>query len=404
MEVNAWRRTFIILWAGQAVSLLTSSILQMSIVWHITRETQSAAILSLATLCGYLPQAVLGPFIGALIDRYNRKTVMLLADTSIALVGLLLAAAGAVGDIPLWLIFVALFLRSIGSAFHYPSLQAVTPTIVPGDKLTKYAGYARSFESLSMIISPALAAILYSIWPLETIILLDVGGAIFAVGILFFVRLPHQERVVKKLSVRHVWAEVKEGLHVLRGKDGLLTLMVIGALYAVIYFPIGTFYPLITLTHFGGSIGDSGLVETLYSIGMLAGSFLLGIIGGKLNKLGAIAGSIGLYGICLLISGLLPPYALYVFAVLTVIKGITSPFFFGVETAIYQSQIEEQYLGRVLSLSSSISMVAMPVGMLLAGSLTEIIGVNIWFAISGVMAIILSLVAVSIHSLRRCCK
>ncbi len=257
--MQSWRRTFITIWSGQSISILTSSVLQMAIVWYITQRTGSAALLSLATLIGFLPQALLGLFIGVYIDRYNRKTVMILSDIFIALAGMVLVVAGLLGEIPLWLIYVVLFFRSIGAAFHTPALQAVTPSIVPKDQLTQYAGFAQGFKSLSMVISPALAALLFSIWELHVIILLDVMGVVLAVGILSLVKIPNTARE-KPCCRSQVFQEAKEGFWALRREPGLLELLVISCLYAFIYFPIGTLYPLITMTWFGGGVAESGIV------------------------------------------------------------------------------------------------------------------------------------------------
>lgn len=393
--MKSWRRTFITIWSGQAISILTSSVLQMAIVWYITQKTQSAALLSLATLIGFLPQALLGLFIGVYIDRYNRKTVMILSDILIALAGMVLVVAGMFGEIPIWLIYVVLFFRSIGAAFHTPALQAVTPSIVPKDQLTQYAGFAQGFKSLSMVISPALAALLFSIWELNIIILLDVIGALLAVGILSLVHIPNaiQEKPCCRLQI---FQEAKEGFRALRREPGLLQLLVISCLYAFIYFPIGTLYPLITMTWFGGGVAESGTVEIVFSLGMLAGSFLLGIVGGKISQIKAVLLSIGTYGACVLITGLLPATGLPLFVGLSLIMGMTSPFFHGVQTAIYQTRIEQKYLGRVLSFTSSIGLIAMPMGLILSGTFADVIGVNRWFAVSGALTLLLFIVGARI--------
>lgn len=398
-----WRRTFITIWSGQAISILTSSVLQMAIVWYITQETGSAALLSFATLIGYLPQALLGMFIGVYIDRYNRKTVMILSDIGIALAGMVLVISGMFGKIPIWLIFVVLFIRSIGSAFHTPALQAVTPSIVPRDQLTRYAGFAQGFKSLSMVISPALAAFLFSIWDLNVIILLDVVGALLAVGILCIVKIPAANKE-KPCCRSQVFREAKEGFQVLRREPGLLALLIISVLYAFIYFPIGTLYPLITMTWFGGGVAESGTVEIIFSVGMLAGSFLLGIVGGKIHRMNAIVRSIGIYGACVLITGLLPPSDLWVFAGLSFIMGMANPFFNGVQTAIYQTRIKEEYLGRVLSLTSSIGLIAMPLGLILSGSFAGAIGVNRWFLLSGIAALVLAVASALLPSVQKACR
>lgn len=398
--MQSWRRTFLTIWIGQAISILTSSVLQMSIVWYITQETGSAALLSLSTLIGFLPQAVLGLFSGVFIDRYDRKRIMIFSDIGIALAGMVLVIWGFFGQIPIWLIFIVLFLRAIGSAFHSPSLNAITPLLVPQEQLTKYAGYSQGFKSFSMLVSPALAAVLFSIWELNVIILMDVIGALIAVGILCFVRIPKVQKN-PHAEKPHIIREAKEGIRILREEPGMLSLLVISILYAFIYFPIGTLYPHITMTYFGGSVSQSGFVEVVYSSGMLLGSFLLGIIGGKIRKMGAIVKSIFVYGTGVLIIGFLPPAGFPVFIVLSAVMGIANPFFQGVQVAIYQSRIKEEYLGRVLSLTSSLGMLAMPLGLILSGTFAGAVGVNIWFRILGVCAVLLAITASFLPAFRQ---
>lgn len=89
-KIRNWKQDFYTIWAGQAVSLITSGVLQMAIIWHLTNTTGSAMVLSMATLVGFLPQAVLGSAIGVLVDRWNRKMVMIGADVIIACAGLVL--------------------------------------------------------------------------------------------------------------------------------------------------------------------------------------------------------------------------------------------------------------------------------------------------------------------------
>lgn len=375
----------------------------MVIIWYLTEKTGSAAILSLATLVGFLPQAVLGPFIGVLIDRHNRKIIMILSDLFIAAVTLILVFTGFYGQLPVWLIMVVLFARSIGSAFHAPSLQAVTPLIVPKESLTRCAGVSQTFESVSLLLSPAVAAVLYGVWSINVIFLIDVAGALVGVFTLSITKIPS---LIKTEQTRapDIIKEVKEGLAVLRGERGMMGLLLIGALYAVIYMPIGTLYPLISMSYFGGTFIESGVVEVAFSAGALLGSVALGIWGGRIDKIGAIAKSIGGMGIGLVITGLLPPSGFKVFVVLAVIMGTTTPFYWGVQTAIYQLKIKPEYLGRVLSVSSSLAMVAMPLGLILSGAFAEVIGVEKWFLVSGILAVTLALVCAMLPSLRNCCK
>lgn len=403
LRTQNWKTKFTILWCGQAVSLLTSSILQMAIVWHLTQKTGSAAILSFATLIGFLPQAILGTFIGVYIDRYDRKRTMIVSDLSIAMLGLLLAFSGYFGEIPVWLIMTVLFFRSIGAAFHYPALQAITPAIVPKEHLMRYAGYSQSFESVSMILSPALAAVLYSVWNLTTIILLDVAGALVGVLALCLIQIPKQKREILSQQSPNVLRETADGLRVLHQVKGMTALLAVSTAYALVYFPIGTLYPLITIDYFGGGVAESGAVEVIFSAGSLLGSLLLGWIGNKISNIGAISKSIAVYGLGVMLTGLLPPNGLKLFMTLSIFMGISVPFYTGIQTAIFQMKIPEEYLGRIFSLSSSVSMVAMPLGLVLSGTFVDIIGVEKWFFYSGIFALALSAVAMFLPSLRHCC-
>lgn len=398
-----WKTKFTILWAGQAASLLTSSILQMSIVWYLTRKTGSATVLSMATLVGFLPQAILGPFIGVFIDRHDRKHTMILADLSIALLGLVLAASSLFGEIPIWLIMTVLCLRSVGAAFHYPALQAMTPSIVPKEELVRYAGYSQSFASISMIVSPALAAVLFSVWNLNAIILLDVAGALLAVLSLCFIRIASLQHQTGTQEKPHILREAMDGFRILRQTKGMLALVAVDAAYALVYFPIGTLYPLITMNYFGGGVAESGTVEVIFSVGTLLGSLLLGWLGDRISKIGAISKSMGFYGLGLILTGLLPPSGLKAFMLLSIAMGISIPFYHGIQTSIFQIKIEEEYLGRIFSLSSSVSMVAMPLGLVFSGTFADAAGLEKLFFGAGIFTVMLAVITVSLPSLRHCC-
>ena len=393
---------FAVLWSGQAASMLTSAVLQMAIVWYLTEKTGSAAVLSLATVMGFLPQAVLGIFIGALIDRYDRKKVLIYSDLFIALMGLVLFVVGLFGEIPIWLIMVVLFVRSVGSAFYSPSLNAVMPLIVPKEQLTRFAGYAQSFRSVSMLLSPALAAVLFSWWDLNVIVLLDVAGALLAVTAFCRVAIPKVTREQTQAKP-NLLLEVRQGLAALREQKGLVPLVVISAVYAALYSPIGTLFPHITMVYFGGTVAQSSAVEIVFACGMLAGSLLLGRIGWRIDKMRAISCSIALYGFSVLATGLLPPQGLRFFFVFAALIGLANPFFNGVQVAVLQTKVKEEYLGRVLSLTSSAGMLAMPLGLSLSGLFTDKIGVNHWYAGTGAVILVLAVVSRCIPSMRHCC-
>ena len=245
-KYNNWKLKFYTIWAGQAVSLITSAILQMAIIFYLTEKTGSAIVLSMASLVGFLPYAVFGPAIGVLVDRHDRKKIMIGADLIIAAAGAVLAIVALYMELPIWMVMVVLFIRSIGTAFHTPALNAVTPLLVPEEQLTKCAGYSQSLQSISYIVSPAVAALLYSVWELNAIIAIDVLGAVIASITVAIVRIPKLGDQVQSLKPNFI-REMKEGMAVLRQNKGLFALLLVGTLYMFVYMPINALYPLITI-------------------------------------------------------------------------------------------------------------------------------------------------------------
>ncbi|TWH56620.1 DHA3 family macrolide efflux protein-like MFS transporter [Desulfitobacterium sp. LBE] len=384
IKTEHWQRSFYTLWAGQAVSLITSAVLQMAIIWHLTEETGSAMVLSIATLVGFLPQAILGPFIGVLVDRYHRKYVMIGADLLIAAVGLMLALASLAVELPVWLIMVVLFLRSVGTAFHSPALNAVTPLLVPEDQLTKCAGYTQSIQSASYILGPALAALLYAVWDLNSIILVDVGGAVLASILTAFVFIPRLE-AGESAAQGNLMLEMKEGYSALRSNKGLFALLWVGALYMLFFMPINALFPLMSMKYFGGTTYHASLVEIVFAAGMLVGGLVLGVWGGFKNRVLSLAASILLMGVSLIVSGVLPVKGFAVFVLCSTLMGFSAPFYSGVQTALFQEKISPEYLGRVFALLGSVVSVAMPLGLVLSALFADTLGVNRWFLISGIL-------------------
>ncbi len=390
-ETLKWKRDFFTIWTGQAISLFTSAILQMAIIFYLTEKTGSAMVLSIASLVGFLPYAVFGPMIGVLVDRYDRKKIMIGADLIIAAAGAAMAIIALYMELPVWMVMIVLFIRSIGTAFHSPALSAVTPLLVPEDQLTRCAGYSQSLQSISYILSPAAAAFLYSVWKLNAIIAIDVLGAVIACITVALVRIPKLSLEEQSLE-RNFMKEMKEGLVVLKENKGLFALLLIGTLYMFFYMPINALYPLISMEYFAGTPMHISITEIAYASGMLVGGLLLGLLGSFKKRIVLITASIFMMGVSLTISGLLPSSGFAIFVVCCAIMGFSVPFYSGVQTALFQEKIKPEYLGRVFSLTGSIMSLAMPVGLILSGIFADRIGVNKWFLISGILIVGIAIV------------
>lgn len=399
-KYNNWKLKFYTIWAGQAVSLITSAILQMAIIFYLTEKTGSAMVLSMASLVGFLPYAVFGPAIGVLVDRHDRKKIMIGADLIIAAAGAVLAIVALYMELPIWMVMVVLFIRSIGTAFHTPALNAVTPLLVPEEQLTKCAGYSQSLQSISYIVSPAVAALLYSVWELNAIIAIDVLGAVIASITVAIVRIPKLGDQVQSLKPNFI-REMKEGMAVLRQNKGLFALLLVGTLYMFVYMPINALYPLITMEYFNGTPMHISITEIAYASGMLIGGLLLGLFGNYQKRILLITASIFMMGISLTISGLLPQSGFFIFVVCCAIMGLSVPFYSGVQTALFQEKIKPEYLGRVFSLTGSIMSLVMPIGLILSGFFADRIDVNHWFLLSGILIICIAIVCPMITEIRK---
>jgi DHA3 family macrolide efflux protein-like MFS transporter len=371
----------------------------MAIIWHLTNTTGSAMVLSLATMAGFLPQAILGTMIGVLVDRWNRKLVMIGADIIIAVAALALTILSLTMELPVWVALVVLFIRSIGTAFHFPALSAATPLLVPENQLTRCAGYSQSIQSVSYILSPAIAAFLYTQWGLNAAVALDIFGALAACVTIALVSIPKQ--TLTQTSQNHFFTELREGYHVARKNRPLFALIWIGAFYTFLYMPVNALFPLMSMEYFGGTTTHASGVEISFAAGMLLGGLLLGMWGGFKNRMTSILGSIAVMGAVLTLSGLLPPSGYLIFVLCCAFMGFSAPFYSGVQMALFQEQIPPEYLGRVFGLLGSIISLAMPLGLIVSGVFADQIGVHRWFALSGIGILTMALLAACLPQFRK---
>src|SRR4030042_661907 len=139
-------RRFFVMWGCQAPSLIGSALVQFALVWWLTIETESATVLAFAMMMAMLPQIVIGPFAGALVDRWNRRHVMIWADLSIALATAVLIVLFAADIQQVWHIYAILFVRSAGGAFQWPAMAASTTLMVPKKHLARVGGLNEAIQ------------------------------------------------------------------------------------------------------------------------------------------------------------------------------------------------------------------------------------------------------------------
>ncbi|MDM8299942.1 MFS transporter [Collinsella tanakaei] len=405
---RSWQAKLACVWGGELVSVLTSSILQMGFIWHITLATNSASMLSLASLAGFLPLALFGTFAGAIVDRLPLKRVLIGADLFIAAVSAVVALVSMTGALPVWVVIAALFFRAIGSAFHTPAFQTLTPLVAPAEHLTRLAGVTQAVQSGGYILGTAIAAVVYPLWGLTAMIALDVAGALFATAAVLAARLdvggsqaPAGEgRVGIAAQVRALMGETAAGYRVLRGYRGLFALLWCGFVFTLVFSPIAALFPLMTLDHFGGTTTDAATAEIVFSVGMIAGSALLASTGGFKNRALTVVAATALYGAATFVAGMLGAEGYLLFLAMSFLMGLSSPFYSGPQTALMQEKIPPEYLGRVFGLYGAIMSWAMPVGLAVSSLFADAVGAPAWFAGAGVAMAVLAVATWAIPSIR----
>ena len=379
--MNNWKRVFAIIWGGQFFSILTSSLVNFAIVIWLSLETGSAEILAWATIAALLPQAMIGPFSGVLIDRWSRKRVMMLADSFIAFCTLVLSVMFWLDAAQMWHIFVLLGLRSVGSAFHMPAMQASVPMLAPADQLTRIAGINQVIASVSNIAGPALGALMIVVWDIEYVLLLDVVGAMIAVSSLFFVHIPDPERVAGKVD--NIFREMREGVTSILEKRGLALIFLYSILVTLFIMPVGVLFPLMTLRYFGGTEFQAGLIEAIWSVGALVGGAIMGAKVYKVNR-GALINWVYLVcGLTFLLSGFLSPGGFVWFAVLTAIAGVSGAVYSSAFTGIVQTNVDAASLGRVFSIFNTFSLIPSMLGLIAIGFFADGLGLAASFILCG---------------------
>ncbi|MFD2117998.1 MFS transporter [Paenibacillus yanchengensis] len=387
MGTQKWKRIFIALYTGQFFSLLSSAAVQFSIIWWLTDTTGSPLVLAVAGIAGFLPQALVGPFAGTIVDRYSRKRMMILADMTVAIGSLFLFFMMYFKDLSNVLVILVLVVRSLATAFHMPSMQASVPLLAPEEHLTKVAGWGQMISSITNVAGPAIGMSLLAFSSLKWVLLLDVLGAAIACTILLFIHIPRVARTEEQSTSSFV-EEMKEGYYAIVKHPFIFRLTMLMTAVAVLYIPVGTYFPLMVRNHFEKGVVEAGMVEIVFAIGLIVGASLLGILGDRFNKIKTMVVGMMLMGIALFISGVLPPSTFYVFVVLSGVVGLSGPLFSAPFYAYIQTEIEPHLLGRVFSFITSLSLLATPIGLGLAGVFTELTNVALLFSLVGFLVML----------------
>lgn len=390
-----WKKPFFLIWTGQAFSLLGSLLVQFALVWWLTRTTGSATVLAVATLVALLPEVFLGPFAGALVDRWNRRRVMIVADGAIALVTLGLAILFWQGAIQVWHIYVALFIRSLGSSFHWPAMQASTSLMVPDEQLARISGLNQALRGSMAIIAPPLGALLMDLLPIYGVLSVDILTALIAIIPLLIVSIPQPKAAVTQQVVtpKRLWQDIVEGGRFMATWPGAISLVMLASFLNFLLAPSSTLMPLLVKNYFNGTAWHLSAMEAAIGIGMVIGGLVLGAWGGfKKRIITSLCGVVGI-GLGVFLTGLVSSNLFYFAVAATALTGFMSPIANGPLNAIMQSKVPPEMQGRVFTLIGSACAAMMPISMLVAAPIAEWLGVRAWFLIGGAVTILMGTAA-----------
>lgn len=391
-NTRLWRLNVQLFLMSQFLTGITSMTVQYAIIWYLTEQTKSATILSFATLLGMLPMIVLSPFVGPYVDRINKKVLLIVPDLIAALFAIILSLTGILtGTFPFWLIFVSLFIRAVTQTFQMPTVQSIIPTIAPDEELTKVNGQLGMVQSANRIIAPAIGAFLFAALPLHLLLLIDVLGAIMGLVLLLFVTIPQSNN---ESHSNQLLRDTKLGFQELSSKKGLWIIVLIGALSSLFIMPAASMYPLITMGYFNGTVGNAGLVQIIYSVGMLAGGTIISLFGKWKDRMKPFLMSYLVLGLTLVASGILPPnqQGFVCFAALSALTGMAVPFFDTLLLSIIQQSFPMEQLGRIMGVVMSLLSLPGPLGLIFAGPVADQIGVEKLFLIAGIGTIFCAII------------
>lgn len=376
-----WKRNTVLFAGSQTLSLFGSMLVQYAISWHITLETQSGAMMTIAIICGMIPTFLISPFGGVWADRFDRKKIIMLADSGIAAATLIVAILYMAGFREYWLLFAVLVVRSLGQGIQSPAVSAYLPSLVPEDRLMKINGLMGTVQSVTMLVAPMASAALLSLFPIEKVFFVDIVTAALAVSILGVFIHTKAENSASDKKVDY-FKDLLEGLRYISSHPYIKRFFLFVSVFFFLVSPVAFLTPLQVTRSFGADVWRLTAIEVVFSLGMAVGGIVVSSFGGFRNRVHTMAASGVLMGIFTLALGLLPWFIPYL-AVMGLF-GILMPLFNTPAVVLLQEKVENEFLGRVFSVMTMISTLTMPAGMLVFGPLADTVKIEILLIATGI--------------------
>ena len=358
-------RTFWTVWVGQLVSQVGTAMTGFAMTIWIYQETGSVTQLGLMLLAVNLPGIVLAPTAGVMVDRVNRRVVMLAADSVAGLGSLTLAMLYFSDSLVYWQILVIVAVSSAASAFQEPAYRSAIPTIVPQEHLGRANGLSELGPGVGTLLAPALAGGLLLAIGLGAVLAVDFLTFAIAAVSLLVVRFPDVRE--PSAAPRSVWQEFVEGFDYLKDRRGLLGFLVLAAALNFVL----TFANVLWIPVFLGFMNEAGLGVTMSMIGgaLVLGSIVMGAWGGPKAKVRGMLALMGVGGLGLIIAGLRPNPVVAVGGAVLLMAVV--PIVNGTSQTLWQTKIAPGIQGRVFSTRRMVAQIATPIGFVAAGPMAD---------------------------------
>ncbi|MFM2023459.1 MAG: hypothetical protein RIR89_851 [Actinomycetota bacterium] len=396
--LTRWKRQVSIFLVGQTVTTFGSYLVQYAIMWHLTLTTKSGLVLALAAIFGFLPQAIVSIFAGVWADRVNRKMMIIVSDSAIALATLGLALLMLSGMDDLWLIYLVMAVRSVGAGVQMPAISALLPQIVPNEKLMQINGINSSIQSSLGLLAPIAAAAVYANMSIVAIFFIDFVTAVIGLSLLALVSVPTLARALDADKPSY-FTDLKDGISYIFSHELVRWVMAIfGIVFLLIVAP-SNLSPLMLVRTFGSEVWMLTVLELSFGIGMVAGGALMAILAAKLNRIWAIIGTSIIFGLLAIAMGFTTN--LILFFSLFFFIGLAVPAFSTSAMTLLQETVEPERQGRVFGFVGIVMSVAMPLGMAALGPLADVVSVELLLIVTGAATVVIALIAITVPAGKR---
>jgi MFS transporter, DHA3 family, macrolide efflux protein len=359
---------FATVWFGQVVSSIGSGLSGFALgVWTLQSSGGSVTPFALVAFFTATPAFLLSPIVGALVDRWDRRWVMIVADCGAGLCTLALASLLWAGRLEIWHIYLFGGLSSALNTVQWPAFSAATTLLVPKRHLGRASGMVQSAQALSQIVAPGLAGTLVAAIGPANVMLIDFASFVVAMVTLLAVRIPRPEASVEGSRRSSLLREAWWGWRFIQDRPGLLGILI---LFACTNFSMSMIQVLLPPLVLGFTTPRVlGAVLSVAGLGMLAGSVLMGVWGGPRRRMNGIYATLAIQGVILCLGGLRPDAVLIASAAFAFL--FLMPILIGCSQAIWQVKVPPDLQGRVFSVRRMIAISTLPLAALLAGPLTD---------------------------------